>query len=84
MAKKKETHLFIMLNTRLPQSHAGGQGQYLRSLKHFDKSSEAKDSKKTKTGYVHWYFVPLVKSCKSVRRSGVPNVPKLVYVRLRW
>ena len=46
--------------TREHQLHAGGQGQYLRSLKHFDNSSEAKDSKEIKAGYVHWSFVPLV------------------------
>ena len=35
-------------DTRLPQSHAGGQGLYLRSLNHLGRSIEAKDHKKTK------------------------------------
>ena len=35
-------------DTRLPQSRAGGQGPYLRSLHHLGRSSEAKDRKKTK------------------------------------
>ena len=34
--------------TRLPQSHAGGQGPYLRSLDHLGRSSEAKDRKNKK------------------------------------
>ena len=33
-------------DTRLPQSRAGGQGLYLRSLDHLGRSSEAKDRKK--------------------------------------
>ena len=33
-------------DTRLPQSHAGGQELYLRSLDHLGRSSEAKDRKK--------------------------------------
>ena len=33
-------------DTRLPQSRAGGQGPYLRSLDHLGRSSEAKDRKK--------------------------------------
>ena len=33
-------------DTRLPQSRAGGQGLYLRSLNHLGRSSEAKDRKK--------------------------------------
>ena len=32
-------------DTRLPQSRSGGQGPYLRSLDHLDRSSEAKDHK---------------------------------------
>ena len=35
-------------DTRLPQSRAGGQGLYMRSLDHLGRSSEAKDRKKTK------------------------------------
>ena len=35
-------------DTRLPQSCAGGQRLYLRSLHHLGRSSEAKDRKKTK------------------------------------
>ena len=31
-------------NTQLPQSHAAGQGPYLRSVKHLGRSSMAKDS----------------------------------------
>ena len=33
-------------DTRLPQSRAGGQGPYLRSLDHLGRSREAKDRKK--------------------------------------
>ena len=33
-------------DTRQPQSRAGGQGLYLRSLDHLGRSSEAKDRKK--------------------------------------
>ena len=33
-------------DTRLPQSRAGGQGLFLRSLDHLGRSSEAKESKK--------------------------------------
>ena len=33
-------------DTRLPQSRAGGQGPFLRSLHHFGRRSEAKDRKK--------------------------------------
>ena len=33
-------------DTRLPQSRAGGQGPYLRSLDHLGRSSEAKERKK--------------------------------------
>ena len=35
-------------DTRLPQSRAGGQGLYLRSLDHLGRSSEAKDRKNQK------------------------------------
>ena len=35
-------------DTRLPQSRAGGQELYLRSLDHLGRSSEAKDHKKQK------------------------------------
>ena len=35
-------------DTRLPQSRAGGQELYLRSLDHLGKSSEAKDRKSPK------------------------------------
>ena len=35
-------------DTRLPQSRAGGQGLYLRSLDHLGRSSEAKDRKNPK------------------------------------
>ena len=35
-------------DTRLPQSRAGGQGPYLRSLDHFGRSSEAKNRKNSK------------------------------------
>ena len=35
-------------DTRLPQSRAGGQGPYLRSLDHFGRSSEAIDRKNLK------------------------------------
>ena len=35
-------------DTRLPQSHAGGQGPYLRSLHHLGRSSEAKEHKNPK------------------------------------
>ena len=35
-------------DTRIPQSHAGGQGLYLRSLDHLGRSSEAKDRKTPK------------------------------------
>ena len=41
-------------DTRLPQSHVGGQGLYLRSLDHLDRSSEAKDSKKKKQKSKVW------------------------------
>ena len=34
--------------TRLPQSHAGGQRPYLRSLAHLGRSSEAKERKNPK------------------------------------
>ena len=34
-------------DTRLPQSRAGGQGLYLRSLNHLGRSSKANDSKKS-------------------------------------
>ena len=36
------------LGTRLPQSRAGGQGLFLRSLDHLGRSSEAKDRKNKK------------------------------------
>ena len=36
------------LDTRLPQSRAGGQGPYLRSIDHLGRSSEAKDCKNQK------------------------------------
>ena len=51
-------NLFHQLNfktrpdTRLPQSRAGGQGPYLRSLDHLGRSSEAKDRKKNKKSKV--------------------------------
>ena len=35
-------------DTRLPQSRAGGQELYLRSLHHLGRNSEATDRKKTK------------------------------------
>ena len=35
-------------DTRLPQSRAGGQGLYLRSLDHLGRSREAKDRKNPK------------------------------------
>ena len=35
-------------DTRLPQSRAGGQEPYLRSLEHSGRSSETKDRKNTK------------------------------------
>ena len=35
--------LATRLDTRLPQSCAGGQGPYLKSLDHLGRSSEAKD-----------------------------------------
>ena len=35
-------------DTRLPQSRAGGQGPYLRSLDHLGRSSEDKDRKNLK------------------------------------
>ena len=35
-------------DTRLPQSRASGQGLYLRSLHHLDRSSEAEDRKDPK------------------------------------
>ena len=35
-------------DTRLPQSRAGGQGLYLRSLDHLGRSSEPKDRKNPK------------------------------------
>ena len=35
-------------DTQLPQSRAGGQGLYLRSLDHLSRSSEAKNRKKIK------------------------------------
>ena len=35
-------------DTRLPQSRAGGQGPYLRSLDHLGRSTEAKDRKNPK------------------------------------
>ena len=35
-------------DTRLPQSRAGGQGQYLRSLDYLGRSSEARDCKNKK------------------------------------
>ena len=35
-------------DTRLPQSRAGGQGLYLRSLNHLGRSGEAKDCKNQK------------------------------------
>ena len=34
------------LDTRLPQSRAGGQGLYLRSFHHLGRSSDSKDRKK--------------------------------------
>ena len=36
------------LDTRLPQSRAGGQGLYLRSFHHLGRSSDSKDRKKIK------------------------------------
>ena len=36
-------YMVIRSDIRLPQSHAGGQGPYLRSLDHLGRSSEAKD-----------------------------------------
>ena len=39
-------------DTRLPQSRAGGQGPYLRSLHHLGRSSEAKDRKNPKKSKV--------------------------------
>ena len=43
-------------DTRLPQSRAGGQGPYLRSLDHLGRSSEAKNrKKKKKQGRIHGY-----------------------------
>ena len=36
------------LDTRLPQSRAGGQGPYFRSLDHLGRSSEAKNGKNPK------------------------------------
>ena len=35
-------------DTRLPKSHAGGQGPYLRPLHHLGRSSEDKDRKNPK------------------------------------
>ena len=39
-------------DTRLPQSRAGGQGLYLRSLNHLGRSGEAKDCKNQKKSKV--------------------------------
>ena len=36
------------LDTRLPQSHVGGQGPYLRLLDHLVRSREGKDRKNQK------------------------------------
>ena len=52
--KKKKGWKNILLlkktrpDTRLPQSRAGGQGPYLRSLDHLGRSSEAKDRQNLK------------------------------------
>ena len=40
--------LTLRPDTRLPQTRAGGQGLYLRSLDHLGRRSEAKNRKKTK------------------------------------
>ena len=47
-AKEKRESERNKADTRLPQSHAGGQGPYLRSLDHFGRSSEAIDHKNPK------------------------------------
>ena len=44
----RSIYIKTRLDTRLPQSRAGGQGQYLRSLEHLGRSSEAKDRKNIK------------------------------------
>ena len=44
----KILHYRTRPDTWLPQSRAGGQGPYLRSLDHLGRSSEAKDRKKIK------------------------------------
>ena len=41
-------HIQTRPDTRLPQSRAGGQGPYLRSLDHLGRSSEVKDRKSSK------------------------------------
>ena len=41
-------HIQTRPDTRLPQSRAGGQGQYFRSLDHLGWSSEAKNCKTPK------------------------------------
>ena len=48
MIKKTWNDLETRPDTRLPQSRAGGQGLYLRSLNHLGRSSEAKDRKNPK------------------------------------
>ena len=44
----KILHYRTRPDTWLPQSRAGGQGPYLRSLDHLGRSSEAKDRKNPK------------------------------------
>ena len=47
-SKMREESLKTRPDTRLPQSRAGGQGPYLRSLHHFGRSREAKYCKTPK------------------------------------
>ena len=44
----RSIYIKTRLDTRLPQSRAGGQGPYLRSLDHLGWSCEAKDRKNPK------------------------------------
>ena len=45
---KNRVYLYTRLDTQLPQSGAGGQGPYFRSLDYLGGSSEAKNSKNPK------------------------------------
>ena len=63
-------HIQTRPDTRLPQSRAGGQGPYLRSLDHLGRSSEAKQREKNRSPRGNmWSAIPIALLCMIVNWS---------------